>query len=121
VRRALAAITWTLWNVMGLVHRDARFTGVAPHYVKPADFDLDGDVDLLGMSGNLIYLKNAALFGSGCPGTGGSVPINAQGDLTLGNPLSAARYAANPEDRSLRSECGRRAASTAHDVALSRS
>jgi FG-GAP-like repeat len=57
-------------------------------WYTPADFDRDGDVDLIAVPNLLdvsVYLDNTALFGSGCTGAGGARPISIQGDFTLGN------------------------------------
>jgi hypothetical protein len=70
------------------VRQDATVPAPAGSKYTPADYDQDGDIDLIGVPSlinSAVYLDNSALFGSGCSGIGGVPPLSFQGGLSLGN------------------------------------
>ncbi len=61
-----------------------------PPFFARADFDLDGDLDLMGHSPTQVhYYVNEAVYARGCAGTGGKVPRSTPGTAFLGSQGSA--------------------------------
>ncbi len=61
----------------------------APYFAR-ADFDLDGDLDLMGHSPTQVhYYINEAVYARGCAGTGGKVPRSTPGTAFLGSQGTA--------------------------------
>jgi FG-GAP-like repeat len=70
------------------VRRDLLLPAPAGAFYTPADYDTDGDIDLLGLPNSwldAVYLNNTAMYGGKCAGSGGVVPTAGQGTLSLGN------------------------------------
>ena len=59
-------------------------------FLAQADFDLDGDLDLMGHSPTQVhYYVNEAVYARGCAGTGGKVPRSTPGTAFLGSQGTA--------------------------------
>jgi len=72
----------TVWDLL---------SSPSPNSYNPAiaDFDLDGDLDLVGLLeySNLYVFRNNVRFGTGCQGNGNVVPLIGTGSPTIGNPF----------------------------------